>query len=492
MSTDRPSHTPLPSSNTASMGSFSDGFSDGFAGDFTSTSSDQSSGFTSSSTPASTPRLFALIANAGSGLRAQTRHLPKQYHRLCGSPVVIHTLRAFAQLPLIERCFVVISPGDVYWAEHAATFLDGLRAIKTGLRPQALPCGGATRQASVQAGLNALQTLGVTDDDWVLVHDAARCLVTPADIQRLIDACWGQVGGGLLATPVTDTLHVEDNACVSQALPRQPMWQAQTPQMFRMSDLQLAFSLPSPPNGWTDEASALLATGLAPQLVPSHSPNFKLTYPQDLEWAELILRHRSGMDPASGQASSSTTSAAFSSAGASSTSSSPSSRGASSQSGPAYRLGEGWDTHALVPNRPLILGGVHIPYHLGLSGHSDADALLHAITDALLGACGLGDIGTWFPDKDPRFKDADSWHLLQEAAYKARSMGLEPLNVDATVIAQAPQLGPYKAAMVQRISQALQIPAAQVNVKAKTAEKLGPVGEGKSVEARAVVLVQRH
>jgi 2-C-methyl-D-erythritol 4-phosphate cytidylyltransferase/2-C-methyl-D-erythritol 2,4-cyclodiphosphate synthase len=451
---------------------------------------------------AALPRVFALIACAGSGLRAQTTALPKQYHRLCGIPVVIHTLKAFAQLPLIERCFVVISPGDVFWAEQAAPFLEELRTIKTGLRPQALPCGGVTRQASVQAGLSALEALGVGREDWVLVHDAARCLVTPSDIQALMDACWSQVGGGLLATPVTDTLHVEDQACVHHTMPRQHLWQAQTPQMFRLGDLQDAFSFPAPEAGWTDEASAVLATGLAPQLVPSQQPNFKLTYPGDFEWAELLLSHRLGVSPHS-QPSKKPASAAStppphphsrSHAHANAHSNAHANSYANPRSpqpmaGPLYRIGEGWDTHVLVPDRPLILGGVQIPYHLGLMGHSDADPLLHAITDALLGACGLGDIGTWFPDTDPRFKGVDSWHLLQEAAYKARSLGLEPCNVDATVMAEAPKLAPYKAAMVQRIAQALQISASLVNVKAKTAEKLGPVGEGKSIEARAVVLV---
>ena len=154
-----------------------------------------------------------------------------------------------------------------------------------------------------------------------------------------------------------------------------------------------------------------------------------------------------------------------------------------------FRIGEGWDTHVLVAGRPLILGGVHVPHDKGLLGHSDADALLHAITDALLGAAGLGDIGRHFPDTDARFKGADSIELLAEAARRVCAQGWRIGNIDATVIAQAPKLAPHIPAMQARIAQALGLVPAQVNVKAKTAEKMGPVGEGLSMEARAVALL---
>ncbi len=153
------------------------------------------------------------------------------------------------------------------------------------------------------------------------------------------------------------------------------------------------------------------------------------------------------------------------------------------------RIGEGWDVHALVAGRPLVLGGVTIPHDKGLLGHSDADALLHAITDALLGAAGLGDIGRHFPDTDERFRGADSAVILAEAVRRVREQGWQVVNLDSTVIAQAPKLAPHIEAMRARIAQVLAIDAAQVNVKAKTAEKMGPVGEGRSIEARAVVLL---
>jgi 2-C-methyl-D-erythritol 2,4-cyclodiphosphate synthase len=155
------------------------------------------------------------------------------------------------------------------------------------------------------------------------------------------------------------------------------------------------------------------------------------------------------------------------------------------------RIGEGWDVHALVPGRKLILGGVEIPHAAGLLGHSDADVLLHAITDAVLGAAGLGDIGRHFPDTDAQFKGADSSVLLAEAMRRVRTQGWELVNVDSTIVAQAPKLAPYMAAINASVAKALGVQAEQVNVKAKTAEKLGPVGMGQSIEARAVALLNK-
>lgn len=157
----------------------------------------------------------------------------------------------------------------------------------------------------------------------------------------------------------------------------------------------------------------------------------------------------------------------------------------------AMRIGEGWDIHALVPGRDLVLGGVTIPHTVGLLGHSDADALLHAITDALVGAAGLGDIGTHFPDTDARFRGANSAVLLTEAMRRVAELGWQVNNVDSTVIAQAPKLAPHIPAMRASIARALGVDESQVNVKAKTAEKMGPVGQGAAMEARAVVLLVR-
>jgi 2-C-methyl-D-erythritol 2,4-cyclodiphosphate synthase len=157
-----------------------------------------------------------------------------------------------------------------------------------------------------------------------------------------------------------------------------------------------------------------------------------------------------------------------------------------------FRIGEGWDVHALVPGRRLVVGGVEVPFHLGLLGHSDADVLLHAITDALLGAAALGDIGTHFSDSDERWRGADSWLLLQATGVMLQAAGWQISNIDSTVIAQAPKLAPFIFAMRERIAAALQLEVNQVNVKAKTAEKLGPVGAGQALEARAVVLLKHQ
>ena len=156
---------------------------------------------------------------------------------------------------------------------------------------------------------------------------------------------------------------------------------------------------------------------------------------------------------------------------------------------PGFRIGEGWDTHALVPGRKLIIGGVDVPHSTGLLGHSDADVLLHAIIDALLGAAGMGDIGSHFPDTDARFKGADSMLLLRETASLLAGRAYQIGNIDSTVIAQAPKLASYIPAMRERIAEALGLDAGRINIKAKTAEKLGPVGQGLSMEARAVVLL---
>ena len=158
----------------------------------------------------------------------------------------------------------------------------------------------------------------------------------------------------------------------------------------------------------------------------------------------------------------------------------------------SFRIGEGWDVHALVPGRKLILGGVEVAHTTGLLGHSDADVLLHAITDAVLGAAGMGDIGRHFPDTDPQFKGADSSVLLAEAMRRVRERGWELVNVDSTIVAQAPKLAPHMQAIHASVAQALGVQADQVNVKAKTAEKLGPVGMGQSMEARAVVLLTQR
>jgi 2-C-methyl-D-erythritol 4-phosphate cytidylyltransferase / 2-C-methyl-D-erythritol 2,4-cyclodiphosphate synthase len=391
-------------------------------------------------TTQSAAAIYALVPCAGVGERAGVGG-PKQYARVGGNTVVAHTLAALARVARVTQTLVVLAPGDTQF-EVAAPGFKGFVERN----------GGVTRAATVRAGLLALKRHGAHDDDWVLVHDAARCLVQPAWIDRLIDACIDDAVGGLLALPLADTLKDADvQQRVRATVDRSGKWAAQTPQMFRIGLLLRA--LDAAGDNVTDEASAVEALGDAPRLVPGHTDNFKLTWPEDFERAERLLQ-------------------------------------SNERSNMTMRLGEGWDIHALVPGRKLILGGVHIPHDKGLDGHSDADALAHAITDALLGAAALGDIGRHFPDTDAQFKGADSMLLLADAAQRVRAAGYEIGNIDSTVIAQAPKLAPHIAAMRERLASALGIAVDQINVKAKTAEKMGPVGEGRAIEARAVTLLR--
>jgi len=230
--------------------------------------------------PADTPRCFALLPCAGSGSRAGTAQ-PKQYHPVAGQPLVRHTLAAFAKVPRIARVLVVVAPGE-----------DTLQAPDAAYSIAA--CGGATRAESVFNGLAALRDQGAGADDWVLVHDAARCLVTPALIEALIDACLPDAVGGLLALPLADTLKSATGTRAVATLERADKWLAQTPQMFRVGALHAALVAHAAQGfaGITDEASAIEATGQRPLLVHGSAQNFKVTYPEDFALAEAILRSR--------------------------------------------------------------------------------------------------------------------------------------------------------------------------------------------------------
>jgi 2-C-methyl-D-erythritol 4-phosphate cytidylyltransferase len=227
------------------------------------------------------PRFHVVIPCAGSGSRSGLGG-PKQYALLAGEPMVVHTLRAFAEVPGLGQGVVVVAPDDQSMAEVFALYPQAQFAISN--------TGGATRAQSVLAGLLALQNLGVDGHDWVLVHDAARCLVTPALIEKLLMACQSDAVGGLLALPLPDTLKAETQGRVSSTLPRSGKWLAQTPQMFRWDSLFGALAQAG--DQVTDEASALEALGEAPLLVPSASFNFKVTYQEDMTMAEAVLQHR--------------------------------------------------------------------------------------------------------------------------------------------------------------------------------------------------------
>jgi 2-C-methyl-D-erythritol 4-phosphate cytidylyltransferase / 2-C-methyl-D-erythritol 2,4-cyclodiphosphate synthase len=383
----------------------------------------------------------ALVPAAGGGSR-MGGPLPKQYLPLLGRPVIHHALAALCSVPAIERVYVVLAPDDAHW--HDQDF-SGLTAKLRVMR-----CGGETRADSVANGLAAMAG-EVADDDWVLVHDAARACLTGAHVEALIREVGDDTVGGILAVPVADTLKRDNGGVIDATVPREKLWQAQTPQMFRRGLLMRA--LATAPTV-TDEAGAVEALGLKPKLVAADATNLKITYPLDLHLAEIILRDRNAMTTET-------------------------------------RIGQGYDVHALVPGRKLILGGVEIDHALGLQGHSDADALLHAITDAILGAAGLGDIGRMFPDTDERWKGADSRALLRQAADAVRAAGWCVANVDATVVVQAPKIAPYVAAMAANIGADLGIDAGAVNVKGKTTERLGFEGRQEGIAAQAVAMLMR-
>ncbi len=412
-----------------------------------------------------------LIPCAGSGARFGGA-CPKQYLPLAGAPLLVHTLRAFVALPRLARIVLVVQPGDA----HAAAALQAEPGLQA--RVELAAVGGATRAASVAAGLDWLVAGGAAADDRVLVHDAARCCITAQAIARLLEQAGMDAVGGLLALPLPDTLkRAADGGVprVAETLPREQLWLAQTPQMFALALLRRALrEADAAGAAVTDEASAVERLGLQPRLVEASSDNFKVTYAADLALADAVLRARArvrGGDMEQGGEG-------------------ESAPAAQAQFG-AMRIGHGDDVHALVPGRSLRLGGIDIAHSAGLLGHSDADALLHAITDALLGAAGLGDIGQHFPDTDARWRGADSRTLLAEALRAVQGAGWTPVNVDCTVHAQAPRLSPYRDAMRASIAALLRLPPDAVNVKAKTAERLGFVGRGEGISAAAVCLLRR-
>lgn len=231
-------------------------------------------------TPSAAPRCWALIPCAGTGSRAGAAG-PKQYQAIAAQPMVMHTLAAFADVPRIDQTLVVVSPEDKFFQTPEALNASFLIAA----------CGGSTRATSVFNGLNALLTEGAVAHDWVLVHDAARCLITPQQINQLLDACLEDEVGGLLALPLPDTLKAAHAGRVAATLPRTDKWLAQTPQMFRIGSLLEALELAG--DAVTDESSAIESMGLSPKLVPGSAQNFKVTYPEDFCLAEAVLQSRS-------------------------------------------------------------------------------------------------------------------------------------------------------------------------------------------------------
>jgi len=394
---------------------------------------------------------YALIPAAGRAARFNTEAGPggnktggnKVFAPLAGRPLLRWTAEAFAAHAAVDGILVVAGAGEVARCREALGGLDKLLSI--------IP-GGETRQASVSFGLF---TLGGAPDDLVLVHDGARPLVTPDIITRCLDGA-REFGNAVAALPVADTLKaVDERQTVQRTVDREGLWAVQTPQAFRLATLFEAH-IAARDAGWTgtDEASLVEKFGDEPVHLAVGAPdNFKVTRPDDLRLAEAILRSRQ-KEPM-GQT----------------------------------RIGFGYDIHPLVVGRRLVLGGVEIPSPRGLDGHSDADVLLHALCDALLGAAGLPDIGNLFPNTDPAYKDISSLHLLRRVWERLRAAGYAVGNVDLTLIAEAPKIAPHVPQMRALIAEALHIQPARVGIKATTNEGLGSLGRGEGIAAHAVAAI---
>lgn len=388
------------------------------------------------------PRTTAIIAAGGSGLRMGLA-MPKQFAKLAGIPILVHAIRAFQDAPSVHA-IIVVAPGNFLEQTEKLLAEHGL-ACGTKLVP-----GGARRQDSVFAGLTSLPA----DCEMVAVHDGARPLISPSLIERCILEA-ATHGAAIAALPVKDTLKsVGEENLIQHTVDRAKLWQAQTPQVVRRDWLEKAYEKTTADDFTaTDEASLLEYAGLPIRVVEGAESNIKITRPEDLLIAEALLMNTRVAENI------------------------------------PIRIGHGYDAHRLVKDRPLILGGVKIPHELGLLGHSDADVLLHALCDAILGALGLGDIGQHFPDSAPEYKGISSLLLLQDVVRKAADRGFSLINCDITVIAQRPKLAGYFPEMQTLIATTFGAEAATVNLKATTTERMGFTGREEGIAAHAVVLL---
>jgi 2-C-methyl-D-erythritol 4-phosphate cytidylyltransferase/2-C-methyl-D-erythritol 2,4-cyclodiphosphate synthase len=380
------------------------------------------------------PKSVALVVAAGRGHRAGGE-IPKQYMTLAGRPLLRRTVAAFAGHGEIDAVRVVINPDD-------RALYDAAVAGLTLLEPVA---GGAERQDSVRNGLESLVEHGL---DNVLIHDAARPFVTADLISRTL-AALDHGPGAIAAVPLSDTLKRGDGM-ITETIPRDGLWRAQTPQAFHY-DAILAAHRDAAGLSLTDDAAVAERAGLAVTLVPGGEDNFKVTTPEDFERAQRMLTE-----------------------------------GAATEA----RVGTGFDAHRFGAGDHVMLCGARIAHDRGLVGHSDADVGIHAIVDALLGAIGAGDIGDHFPPADPRWAGADSTVFLAHARDLVERAGGVIGNVDVTLICERPRVGPHRAAMIACLAEVLAIAPDRVNVKATTTERLGFTGRGEGIAAQAVATVR--
>lgn len=385
----------------------------------------------------------AVIVAGGSGVRAgQQQGRPKQYCLVGGKTVLRRTVEAFANHPQIGHVVTVIRAGDEALYEEAVA---GLASEKL-LRP--VP-GGATRQLSVANGLAALAALNPYS---VLIHDAARPFISADCIADTIKAL-ETYDGAIAAAPVTDTLKRGDGGKSAGTVSRDGLWRAQTPQTFHYAKIVEAHRAAGGRTDFTDDAAIAEWHGLTVALVENASENMKITTAEDLRMADLIV---TGGAPAS-----------F----------------------PDVRCGSGFDVHAFEDGDHVTLCGVNIPHTHKLKGHSDADAGLHALTDALYGTIGAGDIGDHFPPSDPQWKGMDSTVFLIHAVKLVREKGGRITNADVTLICERPKIGPHREAMRARLADLLGVELERVSVKATTSEQLGFTGRREGIAALATATV---
>jgi 2-C-methyl-D-erythritol 4-phosphate cytidylyltransferase/2-C-methyl-D-erythritol 2,4-cyclodiphosphate synthase len=416
----------------------------------------------------------AIIAAGGRGVRFGGE-LPKQLTFVGGRAILERSVAAFIGHPEIMEVVVAVPP------DIAA---DPPGYLLARSKPLRIVDGGARRQDSVMNAFRAASDR----TDLIVIHDAARPFASAALISRTIAAA-AESGAAVAALPARDTVKRATRPAgtgpygsVAETLARESIFLAQTPQAFRRDVLRDALAFRG---AATDEATLAERAGHMVTLVEGEATNIKITTRDDLMVADAIAARDDAMAEARDDATAEAEDAATATAEATSA---PRGGGKPARTG---RAGVGYDLHRLVEGRPLILGGVKIPFERGLAGHSDADAVCHAVTDAILGAAGAGDIGRHFPDTDPAWRNASSIDLLGRAVEMLRQRGLAVGNVDVTVIAERPTLLPYLDEMRARVAGALGISADRVSIKGKTNEGVGALGRGEAIAVHAVALVRQ-
>lgn len=388
---------------------------------------------------ANNANVSAVILAAGNGSRMGS-DVTKQRMNLLGESVLHRSVRMFSECDRVNSIVAVCRADELGWAERE------LSDIK---KPCKVVIGGKNRAESAKIGFEAIPL----EADFVAIHDGARCLVTPEIIEMVLDAAFTH-GAATAATPVTDTLKSVDSCLkISKTVPRDSLYAAGTPQIFSIKLYKKALLNVKDTKNITDDNMLLEAIGERVVCVDTGRENIKITTPADVSYAEYVLRKRENMVE--------------------------------------YKIGHGYDVHRLVPERPLILGGVNIPSELGLLGHSDADVLTHAIIDSLLGAAALGDIGRHFPDSSSEFKGISSLVLLGRVADLLTENGYSVSNIDATIVLQRPKIASYIDSMRENIATILGIEQGRINIKATTEEGLSFTGSGEGAAAHALAMLKK-